>query len=73
MMGDPLESSRLSSQKQNHEGVAEAQSGQYCATAEFEPGMWWELGAGCDNLVSGANPWPEVCRLGRWASKGGGL
>ena len=32
MMGDPLGSSRLSSQKQNHEGVVGAQSGQYRAT-----------------------------------------
>ncbi|CAN6701282.1 unnamed protein product [Malus baccata var. baccata] len=33
-MDDPLGSSRLSSQIQNHEGVAGAQSGQYRATAE---------------------------------------
>ena len=38
MMGDPLGSSRVSSQKQNREGVAGAQSGQYRATAEFSPG-----------------------------------
>ena len=31
---DPLGSSRVSSQKQNREGVVEAQSGQYRATAE---------------------------------------
>ncbi|KAB2624337.1 galacturonosyltransferase-like 3 [Pyrus ussuriensis x Pyrus communis] len=32
MMGDPLGSSRVSSQKQNREGVLRAQSGQYRAT-----------------------------------------
>ncbi|CAN6567123.1 unnamed protein product [Malus baccata var. baccata] len=32
MMGDPLGSSRVSSQKQNREGVVGAQSGQYRAT-----------------------------------------
>ena len=43
MMGDPLGSSRVSSQKQNREGVVGAQSGQYRATVELRPG--------CDNLV----------------------
>ena len=38
MMGDPLESSHVSSQKQNREGVAGAQNGQYCATAESSSG-----------------------------------
>ena len=38
MMGDPLGSSRVSSQKQNREGVVGAQSGQYRATAESSPG-----------------------------------
>ena len=38
MMGDPLGSSRVSSQKQNLEGVVGAQSGQYRATAESSPG-----------------------------------
>ena len=32
MIGDPLGSSRVSSQKQNREGVVRAQSGQYRAT-----------------------------------------
>ena len=36
-MGDPLGSSCLSSQKQNREGVAGVQSGQYHATAESSP------------------------------------
>ncbi|KAM0999849.1 hypothetical protein ACFX15_006304 [Malus domestica] len=36
-MGDPLESSRVSSQKQNREGVVRAQSGQYHATVESSP------------------------------------
>ena len=38
MMGDPLGSSRVSSQKQNSEGVAETQSGQYRATVELSLG-----------------------------------
>ena len=38
MMGDPLGSSRVSSQKQNREGVVGAQSGQYNATVELRPG-----------------------------------
>ncbi|RXH69141.1 hypothetical protein DVH24_031474 [Malus domestica] len=37
-MGDPLGSSRVSSQKQNREGVVEAQSGQYRATMESSSG-----------------------------------
>ena len=38
MMGDPLGSSRVSSQKQNRDGVAGAQSGQCRATTESSPG-----------------------------------
>ena len=38
MMGDPLGSSRVSSQKQNREGVVGAQRGQYRATVESSPG-----------------------------------
>ncbi|CAN6686530.1 unnamed protein product [Malus baccata var. baccata] len=38
MMGDPLGSSRVSSQKQNRKGVVGAQSGQYRATAESSSG-----------------------------------
>ena len=37
MMGDPLGSSRVSSQKQNREGVVGAQSRQYRATTESSP------------------------------------
>ncbi|TQD91562.1 hypothetical protein C1H46_022857 [Malus baccata] len=37
-MGDPLGSSRLSSQKQNREGVVGAQSGQYRVTMESSSG-----------------------------------
>nr|CCH50997.1 T3.4 [Malus x robusta] len=37
-MGDLLRSSRVSSQKQNHEGVVGAQSGQYRATIESSTG-----------------------------------
>ncbi|RXH92235.1 hypothetical protein DVH24_033131 [Malus domestica] len=45
MMGDPLGSSRVSSQKQNREGVVGAQSGQYHATVESS--------SGCDGGPSG--------------------
>ena len=38
MMGDPLGSSHVSSQKQNCEGVVGAQSGQYRATTESSLG-----------------------------------
>ena len=38
MMGDPLGSSRVSSQKQSREGMVGAQSGQYRATAKSSPG-----------------------------------
>ncbi|CAN6726722.1 unnamed protein product [Malus baccata var. baccata] len=41
-MGDLLGSSRLSSQKQNREGVAGPQSGQYRVTAESR--------LGCDKI-----------------------
>ncbi|KAM2004315.1 hypothetical protein ACFX15_027779 [Malus domestica] len=44
MMGDPLGSSRVSSQKQNHEGVVEDQSGQYRATEESIPRCGGGLG-----------------------------
>ncbi|RXH90246.1 hypothetical protein DVH24_032603 [Malus domestica] len=37
-MGDPLGSSRVSSQKQYREGVVEAQSEQYRATMKSSPG-----------------------------------
>ena len=44
-MGDPLRSSaRVSSQKQNREGVVGAQSGQYCATVESRKGCGEGLG-----------------------------
>ena len=51
MMGDPLGSSRMSSQKQNREGVVGAQTGQYRATVESSQGCGGP-GQGCDNLVS---------------------
>ena len=39
MMGDPLgNSARVSSQKQNREGMVGAQSGQYRATMDSSPG-----------------------------------
>ncbi|RXI04899.1 hypothetical protein DVH24_039173 [Malus domestica] len=44
MMGDPLGSSRVSSQKQNREGMVEAQSGQYRATAKSSQGCGMGLG-----------------------------
>ncbi|RXH87962.1 hypothetical protein DVH24_037607 [Malus domestica] len=37
IMDDPLGSSRLSSQKQNREGLVGIQRGQYCATMESNP------------------------------------
>ncbi|CAN6697980.1 unnamed protein product [Malus baccata var. baccata] len=43
-MGDPLRSSRVSSQKQNREGVFGTQNGQYRATAELSPGCGGSLG-----------------------------
>ncbi|KAM1333199.1 hypothetical protein PS2_009143 [Malus domestica] len=52
MMGDLLGSSRVSSQKQNREGMVRAQSGQYCATVESSPGCGGRPRPGCDNLVS---------------------
>ena len=42
MMRDPLGSSRVSSHKQNRDGVVGAQSEQYRATVESSPG--------CDKL-----------------------
>ncbi|KAM2682318.1 hypothetical protein EV2_013906 [Malus domestica] len=38
MMGDPLGSSRVSSKKQNREGMVEAQSEQNRATTKLSPG-----------------------------------
>ncbi|KAM2749888.1 hypothetical protein EV2_028740 [Malus domestica] len=37
-MGDQLGSSRVSSHKQNREGVVGAQNGQYCVMVESSPG-----------------------------------
>ncbi|KAM2571719.1 hypothetical protein TB1_006406 [Malus domestica] len=52
-IGDPLGSSaRVSSHKQNYEGVVEAQSRQYLCYGGVELGMWWEPELRCDNLVS---------------------
>ena len=48
MMGDPLGSSRVSSQKQNHKGVVEAQSGQYRATVVERARDVVDPGPGCD-------------------------
>ena len=44
MMCNPLGSSRVSSQKQNREGVAVVQRGQYRATVESSPGCGGGLG-----------------------------
>ncbi|KAM1663718.1 hypothetical protein TB2_043085 [Malus domestica] len=49
MMGDPLGSSRVSSQKQNREGVVGAQCGQYRATVELSPGCGGGPGWECGN------------------------
>ena len=59
-MGDPLGSSRVSSQKQNREGVLGAQTGQYRATVVERAREVIRLGPGCDNLVSKPNP-GRVC------------
>ena len=48
MMGDPLGSSRVSSQKQNREGVVGAQSGQYRATVVERARDVVNPGSGCD-------------------------
>ena len=50
MMGDPLRSSRVFSQKQNREGVVGAQSGQYCATVVERARDVVDPGPGCDKL-----------------------
>ena len=55
-MGDPPGSSRVSSQKQNREGVVGAQSGQYRATVVEWAREVIRPGPGCDNLVSEPNP-----------------
>ena len=72
MMGDPLGSSRVSSQKQNREGVAGAQSGQYRATAESSQGCGGGLGWDA-TIWYQSQSLAEVCRRGRRAPKGGGL
>ena len=51
MMGDPLRSSRVSSQKQNREGVVGAQSGQYRATVVMRARVVVDPGSGCDTLT----------------------
>ena len=51
MMGDPLGSSRVSSQKQNLEGVVGAQSGQYRATAESSRRCGGDPGQDVTNIV----------------------
>ena len=48
MMGDPLGSSRVSSQKQNREGVVGAQNGQYSATVVERARVLVDPGSGCD-------------------------
>ena len=55
-MGDPSGSSRVSSQKQNREGVVGAQSGQYRATVVERTQEVVRSGLGCDNMVSEPNP-----------------
>ena len=52
MMGDPLGSSRVSSQKQNCEGVVGTQRGKYRATVVERAQDVVDPGSGCDNLVS---------------------
>ena len=57
MMGDPLGSSRVSSQKQNRESVVGTQSGQYRATVELSPSFGG--GPGQDVTLSNNN----MCNL----------
>ena len=69
MMGDPLGSSRVSSQEQNRESVFEAQSRQYRATVverAREVAVPWP---GCDNWYQ-SQTLTVVCRRGRRALKG---
>ncbi|RXH71995.1 hypothetical protein DVH24_025496 [Malus domestica] len=54
-MGDPLGSSRVSSQKQNREGVVGAQSGQYRVIAESS------LGCGAGPGQDGVDPVSLIC------------
>ena len=51
MMGDPLGSSRVSSQKQNREGVVGAQSGQYRATVVERARDVVDPRSGCDTFI----------------------
>ncbi|KAM1156070.1 hypothetical protein EV2_027581 [Malus domestica] len=50
MMGDPLGSSRVSSQKQNRESVGPKRI--ISCYGGVEPGMWLGPEPGCDNLIS---------------------
>ena len=52
MMGDPLGSSRVSSQKQNREGVVGAQSGQYRAMVVERARDVVDPRPGCDSICS---------------------
>ena len=72
MMGDPLGSSRVSSQKQNREGVVGTQSGQYRATVVERAREVIHPWPGCDNWYQSLTL-AVVCRRGRRAPKGGGL
>ncbi|CAN6697203.1 unnamed protein product [Malus baccata var. baccata] len=56
MIGDPLGSFCMSSQKQNREGVVGAQSGQYRATVVERVRDVVDSGPGCDRLVLEPNP-----------------
>ena len=58
------------SQKQNREGVAEAQIEQYRRSRARDVVV---ARAGMSQFGIRANPWPEVCRRGCRAPKGGGL
>ena len=71
-MGDPLGSSRVSSQKQNSDGVAAAQSGQYRATVVERAREVVRPGPGCDIWYQSLTL-AVVCRQGRRAPNGGGL
>ena len=72
MMGDLLGISRVSSPKQNREGVAGAQSGQYHATVESSPGCGGGPGRDVTIWYQSQSLAGSV-QLGRQAPKGGGL
>ncbi|CAN6541945.1 unnamed protein product [Malus baccata var. baccata] len=78
MIGDPLGSSRVSSQKENSDGVIGVQSGQYRAMTELSPRCDTDNhvndNANLDEIVENyyAPMWKYVKRLEKMENKGGG-